>query len=838
MRFCIVCVVVGFLSLGLLAAQTASTNPPASSASAPVPRLIRFTGIAKGATGTPMTGALGITFSLYQEQQGGAPLWLETQNVQPDTTGHYSVMLGSTTSQGLPSGLFVSGQARWLGVQPQGQPEQPRIMLMSVPYALKAGDAQTIGGLPPSAFVLAAPPNGSTGSTTTGAASPSPVPSGSSDVTTSGGKPGTIPFFNTATDIENSVITQTGTGNKAKVGINTTTPASTLDVKGAATIRGLLSLPATGTATTTQGYNSQPAELSASVFNTGAGTALAQNFEWQAEPVGNDTATTSGTLNLLFATGSNKFAETGLNIASNGQITFANAQTFPIPNGGVSNAMLANSSLTVNAGTALTGGGAVSLGGNTTLNVDTTKVPLLASANTFTANQTVQGILSATSLAGNGAYVTNVNASQLGGLAASAFAQLATNNTFTGNQTVNGNLSATGVVTGSSYQIGSNHFDMGSVTNNTALLGFAGNPAVLNASGDTGVGWGALSSDSGGANTAVGWEALNPNTTGIGNTASGFGALQNNTTGSYNTALGFGAGYSYNGNLTGSGDTAVGFFAGFDDSNGTLSNATAIGNNAVVSESNALVLGCINGVNFCTAGVSVGIGEASPSAPLHITGPAFAPPGYLNGPDNGLLLGSNGTSSYKWIQTYGGPLTLNPVGNQVGIATEAPTNIFTIGKGAGQAIADGWTMYSSRRWKTNIQTLNGSLAKVERLRGVSYDSKGSGKHEVGLIAEEVGKVVPEVVTYEENGKDARGVDYSRLTALLIEATKEQQALIHKQQEQIKAQHKQMAAQQAQLIRLTSQVRAIQTSLQTSGGNDGEIRRVKTQASLLPTGGTR
>ncbi len=51
-----------------------------------------------------------------------------------------------------------------------------------------------------------------------------------------------------------------------------------------------------------------------------------------------------------------------------------------------------------------------------------------------------------------------------------------------------------------------------------------------------------------------------------------------------------------------------------------------------------------------------------------------------------------------------------------------------------------------------------------------------------------------------NGKDAQSVDYGRLTALLIEATKEQQALIHKQQEQRKAQQKQMMAQQTLLIR--------------------------------------
>jgi hypothetical protein len=67
------------------------------------------------------------------------------------------VMLGSTSSNGLPSDIFVAGEARWLGVQVQGQAEQPRVLQMSVPYALKAADLQTVGGLPASAFVLAAP---------------------------------------------------------------------------------------------------------------------------------------------------------------------------------------------------------------------------------------------------------------------------------------------------------------------------------------------------------------------------------------------------------------------------------------------------------------------------------------------------------------------------------------------------------------------------------------------------------------------------------------------------------------------------------------------------------
>ena len=58
-----------------------------------------------------------------------------------------------------------------------------------------------------------------------------------------------------------------------------------------------------------------------------------------------------------------------------------------------------------------------------------------------------------------------------------------------------------------------------------------------------------------------------------------------------------------------------------------------------------------------------------------------------------------------------------------------------------------------------------------------YTWKSDGSHDIGLIAEEVGKVVPEVVQYEENGIDAKSVDYARLVALLIEGMKEQQKRI-------------------------------------------------------------
>src|SRR5260370_14583901 len=124
-----------------------------------VPRLIKFAGSATSAEGKALSGTVGITFAIYQDQQGGAPLWMETQNVTPDRSGHYTALLGATKPDGLPMDLFTSGHARWLGASINGGEEQPRVLLLSVPHALQAADAHTIGGLPPSAFMLAAPPS-------------------------------------------------------------------------------------------------------------------------------------------------------------------------------------------------------------------------------------------------------------------------------------------------------------------------------------------------------------------------------------------------------------------------------------------------------------------------------------------------------------------------------------------------------------------------------------------------------------------------------------------------------------------------------------------------------
>jgi hypothetical protein len=227
MKFRSTCVLAGFFALVLsMAAQTSvSTGGSASQ----LPRLVKFSGTLKDGNGNALTGVVGLTFALYSEQTGGAPLWIETQNVQSDKNGHYTVMLGETKLDGMPVELFASEQAQWLGVQPENQLEQPRVMLVSVPYALKAVDADTLGGKPASAYTLAAP-----AATTPGTAERAiPSAQGKASASPAGAVTGTgtidyVPLWTSSSALGKSVLYQSGT----EIGINTTTPGATLGVKG------------------------------------------------------------------------------------------------------------------------------------------------------------------------------------------------------------------------------------------------------------------------------------------------------------------------------------------------------------------------------------------------------------------------------------------------------------------------------------------------------------------------------------------------------------------------------------------------------------------------------
>src|SRR5579864_9559432 len=108
--------------------------------------------------------------------------------------------------------FFSSNEARWVGVRLQGQNEQPRVLLVSAPYALKAADAETLGGKPLSAFQLAAPQSSSSGATQN-ALPPADQANEISCATGSACQTGFIPQFSSnggRAKITDSIVTQTG----------------------------------------------------------------------------------------------------------------------------------------------------------------------------------------------------------------------------------------------------------------------------------------------------------------------------------------------------------------------------------------------------------------------------------------------------------------------------------------------------------------------------------------------------------------------------------------------------------------------------------------------------
>ncbi len=149
--------------------------------------------------------------------------------------GDYTVLLGASSSEGVRLDLFSTGQARWLGVEAQDIEEVPRVLLVSVPYALKAADAETLGGQPVSSFVLNEPQTASSSSplatTQTTAATPAGPKTGSGATPLQVGGAGTTNFvakFTNSTTLGNSRIFDNGTN----VGIGTTSPTAALHVNG------------------------------------------------------------------------------------------------------------------------------------------------------------------------------------------------------------------------------------------------------------------------------------------------------------------------------------------------------------------------------------------------------------------------------------------------------------------------------------------------------------------------------------------------------------------------------------------------------------------------------
>ena len=105
--------------------RSAPDDPQPTLAGVAPPTPIPYRSVLYDSTGAPLVGHVSAIFAFYEEPDGGVPMWVEIQTVHTGAAGGYAVLLGSGTP--LPTDLLASGASRWLGVQPNGHAEQPRV---------------------------------------------------------------------------------------------------------------------------------------------------------------------------------------------------------------------------------------------------------------------------------------------------------------------------------------------------------------------------------------------------------------------------------------------------------------------------------------------------------------------------------------------------------------------------------------------------------------------------------------------------------------------------------------------------------------------------------------
>lgn len=275
-------------------------------------------------------------------------------------------------------------------------------------------------------------------------------------------------------------------------------------------------------------------------------------------------------------------------------------------------------------------------------------------------------------------------------------------------------------------------------------------------------------------------------TSGNNNVALGHNSLRRLTEGWNNTILGASAWY----NLTsGSNNIAIG--QGVNLVNNTGSNQLNIGN-------------WIYGNNG-----NIGIGINNPTAKLEVQNLARIKGGsaflhLYNNSNQGYTIGKDGSErlviNYDATVWSAARTILTALSNgNVGIGNNNPSEKLEV---AGNIKANAYLYTSDERFKTNISTIDSALDKVTSLRGVNFDWKDTGRKTIGFIAQEVEKILPELVHTDSNGY--KSVEYANITAILVEAIKEQQSQISDLKNRLDNQEKLLQDLQNQILELKNQ----------------------------------
>jgi hypothetical protein len=539
----------------------------------------------------PASGTYNLTFSLFNTNASGVAIaGPVTNNAVSVTNGLFTVLID------FGPGVFT-GQTNWLqiGVETNGVSSfttlTPRQQLTPTPYAIYAENANNLSGTLPASQLT------SIGNTNGGANGNFFVgPSGNSTTSGFGNTAnGTSALGDNTSGNNNTANGFSALGNNTSGGGNTGNGVEVLNYNtsgGDNTANGLqaLFLNTSGSFNTANGVNALYSNMNGSLNTANGVNALYSNTNGSDNTANGFAAlanNTSGFYNIALGylaganltTGSsnidigNQGLATDTNIirigsgqsqtfiagvinGNGGGLTNLNVSTAQL-SGTLANSQLANSSITVNAGTGLSGGGAVALGGSTTLNN--------------------AGVLSVT---GN----ADITATTVGG--AVTLGDTATSSATPGTlvkRDASGNFSA-GLITATNFS-GAFNGNGGGLTNlNASQLISIGN--TNGGIGNFFVGLAGNSTTSGAGNTAVGLHALYFNSNGTFNMASGEEALYSNTTGSDNTAVGVQA---LNLNTSGFNNIALGYQAGYHITTG--SSNIDIGNQGFSTDANIIRIG-------------------------------------------------------------------------------------------------------------------------------------------------------------------------------------------------------------------------------------------------------
>jgi hypothetical protein len=314
----------------------------------------------------------------------------------------------------------------------------------------------------------------------------------------------------------------------------------------------------------------------------------------------------------------------------------------------------------------------------------------------------------------------------------------------------------------------------------------AGNPGVSTGSNNTALGDNALSSNTSGFfNTAVGFDALMANTTGFENTAVGTFSLVSNVDGSLNTALGDGA---LPANTRGNTNTAVGVEA--LNSNTTASSNTAVGFEALVS---ARTGGNNTAVGANSLGTTTGTGNVALG---------FLAGRNLGAGSNNIDIGNNPPGDESNTIRIGNTAvqTATFLAGVNGATSSSGVPVFV--NSSGQL----GTITSSLRFKDDVENMGDATAGLMKLRPVTFRYKagvddGSRLLQYGLVAEEVAKVYPDLVQYDDKGQPFT-VRYHMINAMLLNEVQKQHGTIEEQKSQLEEQEVRIQRLEALVGKLT------------------------------------